>query len=124
MQKTIAGEFFAYEFMSLSILEFIIAAIILSFLMPFTSKPKENRVISKKELFVGTLNGIFLGTLNLLNLNLAGKLPAIILFPIYNIGSIILTGILCTVLYKEKNTKKEIVGFAIGCIAIMIIGIF
>ena len=29
-----------------------------------------------------------------------------------------------TPLYKEKNTKKEAIGFAIGCIAIIIIGIF
>jgi len=61
--------------------------------------------------------------LNLLNLNLAGKLPAIILFPVYNIGSIILTGIFCTIIYKEKNTKTGIIGFVIGCISIMIIGI-
>jgi len=56
-------------------------------------------------------------------LNLAGKLPAIILFPVYNIGSIILTGIFCTIIYKEKNTKTGIIGFVIGCISIMIIGI-
>ena len=70
------------------------------------------------------MNGLFIGVLNLLNLTLAGKLPAMILFPIYNIGSIVLTGILCTLIYKEKNTKKEAIGFTIGCIAIIIIGIF
>ena len=124
LQKIHQRSAFAHEFISLTILEFIIAAILLTLLMFFTPKPKEDPAISGKELSVGALNGIFLGSLNLLNLSLAGKLPAIILFPVYNIGSIILTGILCSILYKEKNTKKGIIGFAVGCIAILIIGIF
>lgn len=124
LQKIHQHSQFAYEFMGLSILEFIVAAIVLNILMLVSPKASQYQCLSKKEVSVGALNGIFLGALNLLNLNLAGKLPAIILFPVYNIGSIILTGILCTIIYKEKNSKKGIIGFAVGCIAIMIIGIF
>lgn len=124
LQKIHQHSQFAYEFMGLSILEFIVAAIVLNILMLVSPKTPQYQCLTKKEVSVGILNGIFLGALNLLNLNLAGKLPAIILFPVYNIGSIILTGIICTIIYKEKNTKNGIIGFAVGCIAIMIIGIF
>lgn len=124
LQKIHQHSPFADEFMGLSILEFIVAAIILSLLTFLAPKVSQCRRLTRKEGAVGALNGIFLGVLSLLNLNLAGKLPAIILFPVYNIGSIILTGILCTILYKEKNTPKGIIGFAVGCIAIMMIGVF
>ena len=124
LQKIHQHSQFACEFMELSILEFIVATVVLSVLMLTAPKTSQYQGLSKKEASVGVLNGIFLGLLNLLNLSLAGKLPAIILFPVYNIGSIILTGILCTIIYKEKNTKKEIIGFVIGLTAIMIIGVF
>lgn len=124
LQKIHQHSQFAYEFIGLSILEFIVAAVVLNILMLVSPKAPKYQCLSKKELSVGALNGIFLGALNLLNLNLAGKLPAIILFPVYNIGSIILTGILCTIIYKEKNTKKGILGFAVGLAAIMMIGLF
>lgn len=123
LQKIHQSSTFADEFMELSILEFIIAAIVLNVLMLLSPKAPQHRSLTKKEGAVGIVNGLFLGALNLLNLNLAGKLPAIILFPVYNIGSIILTGIFCTIIYKEKNTKTGIIGFVIGCISIMIIGI-
>ncbi len=124
MQKIHQHSQYADEIMGLSIFEFILAAFVLNTLMFLSPKTEQYRPLTKREGFVGILNGLFLGVLNLLNLNLAGKLPAIILFPVYNVGSIILTGIICTILYKEKNTKTGIIGFAIGCIAIMIIGIF
>lgn len=124
LQKIHQHSPFAGEFMSLSVWEFIIAGTILAILMLAAPKTSQYQPFSKRELSVGIMNGIFLGSLNLLNLTLAGKLPAIILFPVYNIGSIILTGILCAIIYHEKNTKKEITGFAIGCIAILLIGIF
>ena len=123
LQKIHQYSLFADEFISLSVWEFIIACIALSILMFISPKAPQHQRITKHELSVGVLNGIFLGTLNLLNITLAGKLPAIILFPVYNIGSIILTGILCTMIYKEKDTKKEIIGFTTGCIAILLIGI-
>lgn len=124
MQKIHQHSQYADEIIGLSIFEFILAAFVLNTLMFLSPKTEQYRTLTKREGFVGILNGLFLGVLNLLNLNLAGKLPAIILFPVYNVGSIILTGIICTILYKEKNTKTGIIGFAIGCIAIMIIGIF
>ena len=67
--------------------------------------------------------GLCVGFLNILNLTLAGKLPAVIQFPIYNIGGMILTGVLGAILFGEKNTKKQLIGFGIGCVSILIIGL-
>lgn len=68
------------------------------------------------------ISGTVLGLANLMNFTLAGKIPSVIQFPIYNIGSMILTGILSIPLFHEKQTKKQVIGFLLGCAAIAIIG--
>ena len=67
--------------------------------------------------------GLCIGLQNLLNVFLAGKLAAAIQFPVYNIGSMILTGALGIVLFKERNTRRQLIGFAVGCVSILIIGL-
>ena len=68
--------------------------------------------------------GVCVGALNLLNLNLSGKIPSVILFPIYNVGSLLLTTVISSVIYKDKISKRQSVGFVIGIVAILIVGIF
>ena len=68
-------------------------------------------------------SGITIGLLNILNLILAGKLRAVVQFPIYNIGSMILTGVGGRVIFKEKLSRTQLIGFVIGCTAILIIGL-
>jgi len=70
------------------------------------------------------VSGLCIGFLNLLNLTLAGKLPSVVHFPVYNVGSMILTGVLGSVLFKERITPVQAVGFAVGCAAILIVGLF
>lgn len=89
----------------------------------FAPKTSSVNLSFKERIIVPVVSGLFIGVLNILNLTLAGKLPSIIHFPIYSIGSMILTGVLGTLIFKEKNTKKQLIGFGIGCIAITIIGI-
>ena len=67
--------------------------------------------------------GVSVGALNILNLVLAGRLPAIIQFPVYNIGSMILVGLGGKFIFKDQMTRKQIVGFGIGCVAILMIGL-
>ena len=68
-------------------------------------------------------SGVAIGLLNILNLTLAGKLHAIVQFPIYNIGGMILTGIGDRVIFGEKLSRHQLVGFILGCVAILIIGL-
>ncbi|MBE6674199.1 MAG: hypothetical protein E7596_03720 [Ruminococcaceae bacterium] len=77
-----------------------------------------------KKVIVPMCLGICVGLLNFINLNLSGKLPSIILFPVYNVGSMLLSSIISSLIYNEKLTKRQGFGFAIGIAAILIVGIF
>ena len=67
--------------------------------------------------------GISVGLLNFTNLFLAGKLPSVIHFPIFNVGSMLLASGISAFIYKDMPTKRQGVGFVIGVAAILIIGI-
>ncbi|MBO5110802.1 MAG: hypothetical protein J6D21_08810 [Clostridia bacterium] len=83
---------------------------------------KKQRII--KKVIVPLCLGICVGLLNFLNLSLSGKLPSIILFPVYNVGSMLLSSFLSSLIYRDMPTKRQSVGFAIGIVAILIVGIF
>ena len=83
---------------------------------------KRQRVI--KKVIVPLCLGICVGLLNFLNLNLSGKLSSVILFPIYNVGSMLLSSLISSLIFKDKPTKRQGIGFAIGIGAILIVGIF
>ena len=107
LQKIHQNSKYKDEFVSLVTLKFTFAAIILLVIIAFTIKKVKESKPQPKELRVSATNGIYIGVLNTLNLRLAGKLPAVIVFPIYNIGSLVLSGIILSVLYKERLTKKK-----------------
>ena len=124
LQKIHQHSSHAHEFLGLSVLEFLFASVILSFLSLVAQKPQGYVPPQKRELSFGLINGLFLSLPSMINLFLAGKFPAIIMFPIYNMGSIILSSVLGGIIYREKQTVKGIVGFIIGCTAVLLIGIF
>ncbi len=70
------------------------------------------------------LGGICVGILNILNLHLAGKLAAAIQFPVYSIGSMILSGLGGRFIYKETLSVQKLIGFGVGCAAITVIALF
>ena len=84
----------------------------------------KKRGFTPRDLGFILFSGACIGALNVLNLTLAGKLPAVIHFPIYNLGSMILTGAAGALIYGERINKIQLIGFAIGCAAILIIGLF
>ena len=93
----------------------------------FKKPSEEKREIAKKQLILSKLIlplclGVCVVLSNFLNLILAGKLPSVVLFPIYNVGSLLLVSLISFVIYKEKATATKSVGFCIGVIAILIIG--
>ncbi len=68
--------------------------------------------------------GLSVGFLNYLNLYLSGRLPAVVFFPVYNVGTLLLTFFLAGVLFRERTTAAQKAGFALGIVAILIIGMF
>lgn len=86
-------------------------------------KLTQNQRILKKYI-VPLCLGVCVGLLNFINLSLSGKLPSVILFPFYNVGSMLLSSLISALIYKDKPTKRQAIGFAIGIVAIIIVGIF
>ncbi len=123
LQKIHQRSVYSEEFLSLLTLEFIFAAVILSVITLLMSRGVKPPELPSKAVGVSVTNGFFIGILNILNLRLAGKLPAVVVFPIYNIGSLVLSGIILTLMFKEKTSAKEKTGLVLGILGILLIGI-
>lgn len=123
LQKIHQHSAYRDEFLPLLFLYFAFATLILFVVILILSGKKGLERLKPKDIGVSSANGFFIGILNMLNLRLAGKLPAVIVFPIYNIGSMMLSGIILSLLFKEKNSCKEKLGFALGLSGILLIGI-
>ena len=101
-----------------------IFSFILSLIIKGDGKSKCTEMFkSKSALLLILADGIIVGVLNFTNLKLAGTIPAVIHFPVYNILSMILTAISGRVFFKEKVEKRKLIGFGIGLVAITIIGL-
>jgi len=114
---------YAYELRPFLVYTFFFCALFCLLLTLLTSKETQSKSTVKERVSLSAVSGLFVGILNILNLTLAGKIPAVVLFPVYNVGGMILTGIMGTLIFKEKNTPKQLLGFGIGCVAIIIIGV-
>ena len=124
LQKVHQRSLFASEFPSLLTFAFTFAAAFLFVISLFLKREESEPKLSSRNAVTSVLSGTFVGALNMLNISLAGKIPAVILFPIYNIGSTILSSVICAVMFKEKTNRRQIIGVCIGLVAILFIGIF
>ena len=59
--------------------------------------------------------------LNINNLNLVSKLPTVIFFSAYSVGGLLITNVAGNILFKEKMTVRQTVGFVTGLIALLLI---
>lgn len=80
-------------------------------------RPK-NKPAGRRFLLYALSAGILSCLYNRLNIYLSGALDAIIFFPTFNGGVILLSAVLSIVTFKEKLRKKQIVGLLIGTAAI------
>jgi drug/metabolite transporter (DMT)-like permease len=118
-------DFELMPFLFFSLLFCAVFSFIAAFLTRGRTKPVKSASFSKGYLvFVLVFGGLCVGILNILNLRLAGNLPAVVQFPIYSIGTMILTGLAGKFIYKETIGTRKLIGFIIGCIAITVIAIF
>ena len=111
------------EISALLVLSFTVASVvsfIISRLLP-RSETADRPI--KRELAFTLFSGFGIGALNVLNLLIAGRLPAVIQFPIYNVGAMILVGIGGRLIFGDRITRRQLIGFAIGSAAILIIGL-
>lgn len=69
------------------------------------------------------LTGVCVGGANRINLYLSGALPSMIFFPVVNGGVVVASGVLAHLCFKEKLSRREIAGLALGVVAIALAGI-
>lgn len=79
--------------------------------------------LSRRDVVFLLFSGVCIGLLNMLNLFLAGKLPAAVHFPVYNLGSMLLTALFGIAVLKEKYTVWQRIGFVVGCVSIVLLGL-
>lgn len=112
------------EISSLLVVSFAIASIFSFFISLVVKKEANSEIPIRSSIGFTAFSGIAIGTLNILNLLIAGRLPAVIQFPTYNVGAMILVGVCAKVLFNDRLSKKQTAGFVIGMISILIIGLF
>lgn len=100
----------------------IITAIMLLPIAFFTEKNKIKTSV-KKGWYWAAACGIANGIVNLLVMILGGKLPVSLLFPVISAGGIILSSAISLLFYKEKLTKIQLFGVAIGVVSIVFLNL-
>ena len=75
----------------------------------------------KKHVLFALVAGICAFGMNFLNLRLSGLLPSQLFFPLVNGSSIILSSLASVFLFKEKLSKRQIVGLCGGILALVTI---
>lgn len=76
---------------------------------------------TKKHLVFALVCGICTFGMNFLNLRLSGLLPSQLFFPVVNGSAIVLSSLVSVLLFKERLTKKQIIGLCGGIVALIAI---
>ena len=72
---------------------------------------------------LGAVQGTFNGLANLLVMVLTGMLANSILYPSISAGGIVLAFVLALAVYKEKFTPRQLVGYAIGTVSVVLLNL-
>lgn len=78
---------------------------------------------AKIVLLFGGLSGVIIGFYSRINLTLSGKLDSLIYYPVANGGALMLTVLVSVMIFHEKLTKRRLVGFILGLLAIILLSI-
>lgn len=111
----------------IEVFEFVAAAYLTaSFLsaMILTAINIKNHVrasADKKTVISSVIVGVMLGVFQCLNTYSASVLPGTVLYPAYNCGVSVLCATVGAVIFREKLTKKQGIGVAVGIFAIVLL---
>ena len=72
---------------------------------------------------VSVAAGIVVALLNRVNLYLAGALPSIVFYPVFNGAVTLLTGIMAMILFREKLARRQVICLLFGIFAILLLNI-
>lgn len=120
------------KYPGLEVEEFLIIAFataaVVSLILFFLRRNKAGNTVgavshlhSKRFVVLVAIAGLTTGLGNLVGLILAGRIPAIIQFPMTNGGLVILATILSSLLYRERITRRTVAGLVIGLLALVLL---
>ena len=105
----------AYNFYS-----FVVALLLLSFFV----RPCELEMKDRKRVCLSAVgSAISLCTISLVMTSLAGSVPSVILFPLFNGLGIIFVCVGSVFAFGEKMTPKKIVGLILGVFALCLVNL-
>ena len=115
------GIYFSEESVTVyNLFSFIVAFLILCFFI----KPAKSLKSTKKNIVLCAAgSAVSLSVISLVMTGLAGKVPSVILFPLFNGTGIIFVCIGSAFVFKEKLTPKKIVGLVIGVLGLCLINL-
>ena len=73
--------------------------------------------------FQGPVCGLMNGMVNLFVMKLSGKMPVSVMFPLISAGGIIVTYVASRLVFKEKLTRRQFIGFVLGVISVVLLNI-
>ena len=118
VQKLMGIYFFDQSVTAYNFYSFIVAFFVLWI---FSAKQK-NVGFDKKYLFLcATGSAISLSVISLVMTSLSGKVPSVILFPLFNGLGIIFVCIGAAFVFKQKMTEKQLMGLLIGVFGLCLI---
>ncbi len=127
MQKIHQSTTHSDESASFLISAFIVWTLV-TFIVFIVKRSKKNDPDSKLSfrfcgfhIFVIIGSGLAIGISHVVNLHLSGVFDAAILFPIINVGPLVLTTIAGTIIFKEKLSTKRWIGIVIGIISTLFV---
>lgn len=105
--------------------EFMIIALAISALTMFVVSFFAEKSKSDLKLLVkySVPNGLFNGAVNFLILVLTGLIPNAILFPSVSAGGIALSCIMAILIYKEKLSLQQKIGYIIGTVSVILLNL-
>jgi len=102
---------------------FLLVAFICSLIYSRIRTKKSYREVGfrKKHIIFAIVCGVCTYTMNFLNLRLSGLIPSQLFFPIVNGSAIVLSSLMAVVIFKEKLSKKQLIGLVGGIISLIMI---
>ncbi len=117
-QKAFSGAYKS-EFMIVALIFVVIVITIFS----LCTEKKEIAPCTKKGWWLAAICGVANGIVNLLVMILQGKMPVSVLFPLVSAGGLVLTFFLSKYLYKEKLSKRQLLGFFLGVCSVIFLNL-
>lgn len=119
MQQSAFDGNFKNEFMIIALFMVFAGFIVLSL---FTES-KDIKSCAKVGWYLALGCGVMNGIVNLFVMILSGKMPVSLMFPLISAGGIVITYLVSRFVYKEKLTKTQLVGFALGLGSVVFLNI-